>query len=260
MTKQLSDLMSRTIIVIGDSHTDAVKRALANRSPDGRTFRAFRWPSVKNGKNIGDLSEPELYSLIKDLQSTDIVASTLGGNQHQVVSLIQHPVPFDVYNGSAPIQKPRSLDSVTIIPNRQIYDWMESGLRGRDGTRLNTLKAKTQARVMHLAPPPPKKNAAHILARCETAFQEAGISKYGVTDASTRQRIWAIQIKALKSLTTEWGIELINNPSQTVTDDGFLDEIYYANDATHANTLYGERIIQQLIALQDDSRTSLESV
>lgn len=237
------------IIVIGDSHTHAIKRALKTRHglhPAHVEIEAYRYSRIKNGKTIGDLSAEQVIECVAELGSDDLVVSTIGGNQHQTLSLVQHPVPFSMFLPEESV--PSESDPDCIIPYAQLWDVFERGLRGKDGIRLQQLREAARCRVIHLVPPPPKADAVHILKRHETDFAKAGILDKGISPASLRLKMWQLQTNVMKKLTGEWGVELLLPPLQALDAQGFLAPVYYAEDATHANTDYGALQVAQIVA------------
>lgn len=240
-------MKKRRIVILGDSHTDAFKRFLKrNRSVFGEQFtiEAYRYTQIKNDKQIGDLTTEQIEELLFTLSADDLVISTIGGNQHQVMSLVQHPIPFDIF---VPNSNAQTVQFNVVIPYNQFWDVFESGLRGRDGQRLQHLRKHSQSQIIHLAPPPPKEDEAHILKRHETAFIQAGITDKGVSPASLRLKIWQLQINVLDKLTKEYDVKFFLPPKETLSSNGYLDPLYYAEDATHANIDYAELVLKQTI-------------
>lgn len=242
------------IVVVGDSHTDAIKRALARgRFVDPEiAVEAYRYSRVKNGKEIGDLSEPEVCELVASLGRDDLIVSTIGGNQHQTLALIQHPDRFDV-------MLPGDFETIpdqscSLIPYAQLFETLERGIKNKDGARLKILREAAGAKVVHLIPPPPKEDAEHIMRRHETDFAKSGIAEKGISPAALRKKVWQIQVAALRSTCSEIDVDLLDPPVGTLDEHGFLGREYYADDATHGNTKYGERILRQLFALVRASR------
>jgi hypothetical protein len=235
------------ILVLGDSHTHAIKQALSNRNGDVADqfeIEAYRYSKIKNGKEIGDLSPEAVVDLVASLENNDMIVSTIGGNQHQTLSLVQHPVPFDLFiHGDS-----ETVDNavVSVIPYAQMWDLFERGMRGRDGTRLQHLSTLAQCDVYHLTPPPPKKDSMHILNRFESDFAIAGILERGVSPAPLRLKMWRLQVDVLHRMTAEWGVQLVPPPDNTMSPEGYLETVYYADDATHANTAYGELVLRQI--------------
>ena len=242
--------MSRgRILVFGDSHSDALKRAHQERggSSENAHLVVVRFSGLKNGNEIGDASLDAAASMVTESPADALIVSAIGGNQHQVLGLVQHPTAFDFVEPGGP----HLLDSQPSvqIPYRTMWAVFEGKLRGRDGQRLTTLRAAAGRPIYHLTPPPPKESAAHILQRYETAFVDAGLAAKGVTPAAIRLKLWRLQCAVLKSLCTEWDIRLLPPPEGTQTSEGFLKPDYYKNDATHANDAYGELVLRQLEAV-----------
>lgn len=240
--------MTIDVVIIGDSHTDAIKRALKGRGSAGPEIQisANRISKVKNGKQIGDLSLEEAEQLAESLAPSGMLVSTIGGNQHQAFGLVQHPEPFDFHD---PVSGGPIGQGAHILPYHAIWDVFERGLRGGDGTRLQRLKKAARGRCLHLTPPPPKQDAQHILRKFETDFAAKGILELGVTPAPVRLKLWKLQVRVTQHLCKEWGIELLPPPEGTQDPTGFLLPEFYADDATHANAPYGERVLQQLEAV-----------
>src|SRR5687767_12634090 len=85
------------ILVFGDSHTQALKNAHKHRGGSSRTahIRILRFSNVKSRQEIGDVSIDTATSMVAESPAHDLIASAIGGNQHQVLGLVQHPMAFD---------------------------------------------------------------------------------------------------------------------------------------------------------------------
>ena len=233
-----------TIILFGDSHSHAVQRAIEKREGKGQSvpLRAHRLLKPKNGKQLGDTTFEDFIEIARKLEEQDVVLSMIGGNQHSVYSMIQHPQPFDFYTPDTPeIEATRE-----VVPYRALEDAFTNGLRTGDGKSLEALRNATTARVVHIIPPPPKADTAFIEQNHETRFAQEGLSTHGVSPPALRLKFWKLQAKVLKQICANLGIELMMPPASTVDAQGFLLPEYYAQDATHANWRYGERLIRQV--------------
>lgn len=239
--------MTRKILIVGDSHTDAIKRALKLRKANiPHYISAYRFSKLKDGQPFGDMSLEDVAAQAQQMEADDVLVSTIGGNQHQVFGLIQHPRPFDFHlPGSDLPMQPES----EVIPYRMMWDVFAGGLRGRDGTQMRHLREAASCRMIHLTPPPPKEDEAHILRRFEAHFAKAGLAEHGVTAAPVRLKLWMVQVAALEDLCAELGVTLLPPPPGTQTEAGFLRPEFYADDATHANVDYGLLVIRQVEAL-----------
>lgn len=233
----------RKILLFGDSHAHAVQRAIAKREGKGQSapISAHSLLKDKNGVRIGSTTLERFLKLIGELGPDDVVVSMVGGNQHAVYSTIQHPQPFDFFTPD----QPASEGAGEIIPYRAIEDVFEYGLRKGDGRTLEAIRAATAARVVHVLPPPPKQDNDHISRHHETVFRE-DLPEYGVSSPELRLKFWNLQSRILKRLCKEFQIEVMMPPKRAVDEEGFLRAEFYANDATHGNWRYGERVIREI--------------
>jgi hypothetical protein len=228
------------IFLFGDSHSHAVQRAIEKRvgKGQGAPLSAHRLLKVKNGKEIGDTSFEDFLELAAGLGPEDVVLSMIGGNQHSVFSLIQHPQPFDFF-----IAHVAADPGMEIIPYRALEEVFARGLRRGDGQSLEALRNATSARVVHVIPPPPKGDNAFITQYHESNFAR-DLPSLGVSSPELRLKFWQLQTRVLEQLCAELGVEVMLPPRRTVDEEGFLRSEYYAQDATHGNWRYGERVLR----------------
>lgn len=232
------------ILLFGDSHTYAVQRAIERRSAKGLAvpLTAHRLLKTKNDVVMGDTTFEEYLALAGKLDERDVAVSMIGGNQHAVFSTIQHPQKFTFLMPS----DPHEAEEAELIPYRALAQHFDAGIRGRDGQSLAALRKATQARVVHLLPPPPKRDNAHILKHHESKFAQDNIADLGVSAPELRMAFWRLQAQLLEELCAELNIEVLPPPSAALDSDGFLAPEFYASDATHANASYGELVLQQI--------------
>lgn len=234
------------IVFIGDSHIHSIKDALISQLHDNVSVgdvSAYRLRKTKNGRQIGDLSLDDSTKLVGRLDSDACVVSMIGGNQHQLTSLIQHPNAFDFFS---PDDSSMPNLASEIIPYNQMERFFEELLKRNDVLRMQALRSACRGRMFHLCPPPPKESAEHILGNHETDFAARGILDKGVSPPRLRLKTWLTQVSVLSKLTKQIGVELLPPPPTAITENGFLAELYYAKDATHANQLYGQLILEQI--------------
>ena len=241
-------MSSIQICIIGDSHVDAIKRAVSAASPDDAvTFTAQRIRRIKEAVPIGDVELPDFLVHIAQLGLGDMVVSAVGGNHYNAFGLVQHPEPFDFHLPSRPDLAP--LEGREIVPFQTLRDEFASSVHGKDGDRIRQLRQHTPARMVHLCPPPPKEDAQLIMQRHETLFLKQGLLEHGVTPASIRLKLWWLQTQVLETLCKECDVELLTVPDAACTPEGYLKPMYYANDATHANPAYAALALARLKAL-----------
>jgi hypothetical protein len=232
------------ILLFGDSHSHAIQRAIEKRKGKGQAtpLSAHRLLKEKNGRNIGDTPFEDFLESIRRLAPTDVVLSMIGGNQHSVFSLIQHPRAFDFFT---PEEEAAPDSGLEVVPYRALEDVFAKGLRGGDGKSLEALRKATPARVVHIIPPPPKSDNAFIQQYHETHFAR-DLPSFGVSPPQLRLKFWRLQTRVLAHLCAEFGIKVMMPPKRTLDDEGFLRPEYYAQDATHGNWRYGERVLRDV--------------
>lgn len=230
------------ILLFGDSHSHAIQRAIQKRIGKGQSspVSAFRLRKEKNGSHIGDTSFQDFLEMIAGLGEEDVVLSMIGGNQHAVYSTIQHPRPFDFFTPENPASAEPDVD---IVPYRALADLFTRGIQKGDGTSLEAIRNATVARVVHIIPPPPKADNDFIEKYHEGLFANEGIASRGVSPAALRLKFWQLQTRVLKRLCAKLGVEVLMPPGRVV-EKGFLRPEFYAQDATHANWRYGERLLR----------------
>jgi hypothetical protein len=239
-------MTSPQILLFGDSHSYAVQRAIERREAKGRPspLAAHRLRKVKNNIVMGDTSFEDFLVMAGRLRPEDVVLSMIGGNQHAVFSTVQHPQPFDFL---LPGESADTIEKgVTLVPYRTLAQYFDTGIRGRDGKSLEALRKATRARIIHLLPPPPKRDNAHILGHHESKFAQDGIADLGVSPPRLRLKFWQLQALLLEQFCSSLDIEVMPPPAAAVDAEGYLGPDYYADDATHANAAYGELILDTI--------------
>jgi hypothetical protein len=175
------------------------------------------------------------------------VVSFMGGNEHSVLSIVEHPQPYDFY-------APECAD-LRMIAGRQPIA-LQSIEKLLD-TRMNSTVALLTAlrlkhpdlRILHVMPPPPISSETQILQQPEI-FRELFAAR-GIAPLSVRVKIYRVYCRLLAQALSRLAIDHIPHP-QGVTDatGGLRDE--YASGCTHGNEAYGGLVAQQLaIALKD---------
>lgn len=241
-------MKNRRVVVIGDSHTHTVKQAIAARMARNESVgvEAYAYSKVRKGREVGDLSLDAVNELVPSLAPADLLVSTIGGNHDAVLGLIQHPVPFDVMMpGSEPFDE---LPGIVMIPYAQMKAQLELAVSMRDRKKLRHLRKLARCAMIHLAPPPPKEDSV-MLQRMRSPgyfFRVGGIAERGVSPPSLRLKLWQIQMSVLSDVAAELGIQLLPPPLPTITPDGFLKPEYFGKDASHANSAYGEALLDQI--------------
>jgi hypothetical protein len=244
-SQRRTELSEPTVLLFGDSHAYAYQRAIEKRLGKGRAtpLTAHRLLKTKGTKNIGDTSFEDFLRIVRPLGPEDLVFSVIGGNQHAVFGMVQHPEAFDFFEPGG-IFRPEP--PAAIVPYRALERVFAKGIRNGDGKSLESLKKATKARVIHIIPPPPKKDNRFIQQFHEAHFAREGITSLGVSSPGLRLKFWLLQKRQLEKLCGELGIEDMPPPLIALDEKGFLASDFYAEDATHANYQYGELVLREI--------------
>lgn len=242
--------MRRKVFILGDSHATAIGEAVRARSASGADAAspldifASRFAKKKeNGATIPGLSEAEAIAKLRAAKKTDILVSTLGGNQYNTLGLLEHPEPFDIID---PVTRgDPEPTTARIIPVAQMslaFDDFVGGIR----QPLERLKASFAGQVFHLNPPPPKSDNAYIKKNAEGYFRSEGKVVVNVSPPGMRRRLWLAQTAALARMCEGIDVSFLDVPEDSLDEAGFLKREAYGADATHANSVYGELVLRSL--------------
>jgi len=217
-------------LIIGNSHTHALELA-ASGIKDAR-FKVFRL----GNKAAVDVASAAIAMLGED----DTLVMSFGGVMHNHVSLLRHREPFDVLAGD---EEANDLPIVTQSMLRHAFahpTWCQRG-------KIEGFKAKTGARVVHLATPPPMADHEFIMQQ-RIYYRGVSFAEHGLNPASFRLKIWEIEMQTLAKVCEECGVGFLYPPEQARTAEGYLARDCYADDAAHANARYGRLVLEQLDA------------
>jgi hypothetical protein len=233
------------VVILGDSHINAPRLAAKYRKGRGEncSFEFLRLLRKRGEIERGEVPLRKAINLVTNLRASDLVISMVGGNQHAVYSTVQHDIPFDFH---LPDGVPTEPDDKEIIPFRMINEVFRKGIHeGHDGTVISSVRNATHARLIHMLPPPPKRDNVHIAQYHEPHFAKVGIGDRGVAPPDLRLKFWKMQADILAEFCSEQSVELLWPLPETLDEDGFLLKEFYSSDATHANAAYGELMLQR---------------
>lgn len=243
-----------TYAAFGHSHIVALakgayaletKQAYAGEGPTAGGFHylydAGYVPEVQIGAD-GPVLHPAIRQVLD--AGPDIVILSIGGNEHNVLSIAQASPQFDFILGSAP---DLALDKhAEVIPEsvlrETLRDWM--------GVKIDTMQAirkATTAPVIQVEPPPPLPRE-QVLAYPKEFFQKA-LSLRKVSPDLLRYKMWRLQTELYREICAGLGIDYFATLPDFIGPDGTLVRSAWAADATHANELFGERMMRDVFAL-----------
>ncbi len=247
----MSDIL--TYAAFGHSHIVALaKGAYALETKQARagqrqTAGGFHYlydaayvPEVQTGAD-GPVLHPAIVQTLD--AGPGVVILSVGGNEHNVLSIAQASPQFDFILGSAP---DLPLDRhAEIIPEsvlrETLRDWM--------GVKIDTMRAirkATTVPVIQVEPPPPLPRE-QVLAYPKEFFQKTLLRK--VSPDLLRYKMWRLQTELYREICADLGIEYVVTLPDFIGPDGMLVRSAWAADATHANELFGERMMSHVFAL-----------
>lgn len=236
------------IVVIGDSHTGAIrsaqeKRIKFQRDDDSVEIQIRRRLKIKNGVEIG-ASPEEISALVSRCRTGDIIALSPEGNTHSKLSIIKHSSPFEYYIPG----KNEILENKEIISFGAIYDYFMEHLK-REFSLYEAIREIWHGPLYRLCPPPPFRSNEYIAANADSFFRKKGALVGNINDPFFRLKSWKVEVMAIRKECEVNNLHLLMPPANCLDAEGFLAERAYGPDATHANSIYGDYVLQQLIAL-----------
>lgn len=171
------------------------------------------------------------------------VLSCVGGNEHNVLGLLNHPVPFDFV---LPEQPDLPLDeTVDVVPAKIVESWMRARLEQITFRILGAVRQSVDSPLFHLESPPPIPSNDFIHSVPDSVFQDR-IGDLGVAPAWLRYKLWRLRSSLVQGFASGLGIEIVFVPKNMQDANGMLVESAWQN-ATHANAHYGQEVLNKAI-------------
>ena len=186
-----------------------------------------------------------LMRLLREKQP-DMMVFLCRGNEHSIISMLQHPMPFDF---RIPGEDTALIDGAEELPfaliKAQVAHFAAShALLFWDF--LNGLGRDVFDGPIHMLPPPPPiLSAQHILAH-PSSFGSAAAA-FGISPSALRAKVWQVYSGVLKDAVQKTNQPFINLP-QTIFDDGCLAQKFWSKDPTHGNATYGKVILDHVLS------------
>ncbi len=230
---------------------DSPFRTLNVKLPDQQAHLVFivpgagapALPLVQDGQVVAAPAyQVRFRAAIESFEGPDFqVCSYFFGNEHSTFAMIEHPVPFDVFDGpddsAVSGGAARQVIPLAII-KRHLLE-----LCGRTDIYCRLLRQHFAGRkVTHFLPPPPIPDESQM--RSHPEIFGALIAQYGLAPKELRLKIHRLFCQVLSHRLQEIGVGAIAYP-QAAASDGYLAEPYW-KEATHGNHLYGRLVLAEL--------------
>jgi hypothetical protein len=246
----------KAIIFIGHSHLSSVTAALATRAgesydpDDGAEY--FIFDTMRFGQQFQFSIEgsPEHYILNPSLVSAiegnvprgyeKVFISMFGGNAHNALSLLEHPIPFDFILPEQP-NLPLASDAV-LVP----YFYMEKMMQRQAACYILDMVCLRNAfpgSMLHVESPPPIGDNRFVLDHLEQYFLSQ-TSEPKVARKELRYKLWRLHSKIINDAAMACGIEFLQVPESIIDSEGFLASNAYGKDSTHAGPGYGLSVMK----------------
>lgn len=213
-----------------------------------KVFLLSSWnASLKDGVIAATDRYWELLDTIPKEGESNRVISFMGGNEHSVLSIVEHAQPYDFYTQEYTEQP--MLAGRQPIALRIVEQLLE--VRMNNTVALLTALRYTHPglRVLHVMPPPPISSEAQMLKQPEI-FREL-FATHGIAPISVRVKTYRVYCRLLAQTLGRLGIDCLPHPAGVTDSSGGLRE-EFALACTHGNEAYGHLVAQQLaVALKD---------
>lgn len=187
---------------------------------------------------VGDALNPTILAGL-EAEAPQFLLLSMGGNEHNVLSMRQPSRRFDFILGSEP---QAAVDpSAEIIPEAAV----RATLAGYMAENMRVLSAVREAigLPMILVEPPPPLPRAHVLAYPKEFFRTL-IDQRGMSSDRLRRKVWRVQTAMMRADCERLGIRYVETPAELIGPDGLLAPALCGQDASHANQIYGEAMIK----------------
>ena len=223
---------------------DALGLNLSTHWMGDEIYKEYRVQCLDRGIDGFDFNEDLKNEIFGIDANNDFVISCFGGNAHNVLGLVQHPIPFEFRFEDELLEE--SLENLEIIPISLIEEIMQSqGGFPETIWSLRNLRNYYSGILLHCESPPPIYDEDYLI-KYAGPFAEM-FEKNGITHANLRRKLWRLHSRLIKNECDLLGIHFISAPSNFLTLTGFLTENGLAQDTTHASKEYGRSVIYQIL-------------
>lgn len=231
------------IFVMGHSHMSALEAAHKRRVP-GPEVPEMCFVRLNDTQFAPPITDGALSpALLGELRvaAAEVHVSALGGNDHSIIGMLNHPQRFDFVLPEAPE-----------LPLEEACEILPAGLlRGELVRRvaphlavLAAYRAAVSGQLIHIESPPPVPSAEHIV-RYPGVFREL-IAERGVSPALLRYKLWRLHSGLYREACAGLGVAFLGVPPEMQDAQGMLVEAGWNPDPTHGNAVYGARVLARL--------------
>jgi hypothetical protein len=245
------------ILGLGHSHIVAIAKGcyeLQNRgvkvrgAPIASRFLYLFDPEVTPTLASGDHEtgarlNPRLAEILAG-ERPDLVLLSIGGNEHIALSVLRQHGRIDFILGEQP---DLALDAgATMLTEAAIRETLREKM-SESCAILVALRRATAAPLVCIEPPPPLPDA-QILAYPKEFFRRVA-DPDRLSPEVFRYKMWRVQSGIYRALCAAQDICFASVDGRFIAPPGVLAREAWGADATHANSLFGEVMVEQAIRL-----------
>lgn len=249
----------KAAIVLGNSHLSSIILYLNDRPAEtygtDDSIQYYVFDTVKHGAGFQFsidsggghyVLNPAIAEMVEAKVPGDrerIYISMFGGNAHNVLTLKEHPRPFDFivpWRAELPLDATREFVTDAYI-NRFLRKLTEA--HQLNMTTLVNAASVAGVQAFHFQSPPPVKDNAFILSHLEDWFKSDHPTS--IAAPYLRFKMWLIHSKIIEDHCAAMGMTFLETPRSTQDETGFLLQDH-GKDSTHAGPSFGGAVLNQL--------------
>jgi hypothetical protein len=230
--------MSGPLLCIGHSHVACVARAAEFAGTPLQALNFWEMP----GAILHNDGLPRFSATLEQQlkQHKGPVFSLIGGAAHGVLGMLVHQRRFDFVLAAEPTLP---LDpAAEVLPALAVRRVLES-LMVDYLALMSAVRQLCAGPLFHIEPPPPFADAQRMHADIPWAMYPG--MRQEISPAHFRYKLWRMHSQILIDWCLASGATWAAHPRESVDESGFMRESYYG-DGAHANTAYGELVLEQM--------------
>lgn len=228
-------------LVAGMSHVRSLRSAAQERGESDFRFEIIKPSAISPGRREEvKLSLARLWCRIG--YRPDVLCLMLGGNVHNILGLLNHPVPFHL----DPTQPQGQF-----IPRNMMRAGIEQRYAKQFALSDKIAAAFPHARRLVVSAPPPLSDPEHIR-RYAGSFRPN--LAQGVSPEAHRLALFQLQTEVFRAYAARINAGFVTPPPEALTRSGMLAMPFARDDPTHANSAYGALMLARIRAAAKESQ------